>query len=140
MVLRKIEFGIRMFRYHQSPLMSSLISGWSLQDMAYQKPDTLSQLETQYFCAVELGETAVMWLRKIVTNRFLLRQLRNILAVVGLALINILFKSIDSEASLRMVAPERDFVVAPYIGQNIGEEQKENVFAAKRVGFQSESM
>ena len=89
--------------------MRCLISGWSPQDVAYQKPDTLSQLETQYFCAVELGETAVMWLCKIVTNRFLLRQLRNILAVVRLALINILFKSIDPEASLRMVVPGAGF-------------------------------
>ena len=71
--------------------MSCLTSGWSPQDVAHQKPDTLSQLETQYFCTVELGETAAMWLYKIVTNRFLLRQLRNILAVVRLALINILF-------------------------------------------------
>ena len=46
---------------------------------------------------------------KIVTNRFLLRQLRNILEVVRLALINILFKSIDPEASLRMVAPGAGF-------------------------------
>ena len=30
------------------------------QDVAYQKPDTLSQLETQCFCDLELGETAVM--------------------------------------------------------------------------------
>ena len=89
--------------------MSCLTSCWSPQDVAYQKPDTLSQLETQYFCAVELGETAVMWLCKIVTNRVLLRQLKNILAVVGLALINILFKSIEPEASLRMVAPRAGF-------------------------------
>ena len=89
--------------------MSCLTSCWSPQDMAYQKPDTLSQLATQYFCAVELGETAVTWLCKIVTNRFLLRQLRNILEVVRLALINILFKSIDPEALLKMVAPGAGF-------------------------------
>ena len=41
-----------------------------------------------------------------------------------------------------MVAPGRDFVVSPFIGQNIAEDQKKKkkVFAAKRVGFQSESM
>ena len=90
--------------------MSCLTSCWSPQDVAYQKPDTLSQLATHYFCAVELGETAVMWLCKIVnSNRFLLRQLRNILEVVRLALINIVFKSIDPEASLRMVAPGAGF-------------------------------
>ena len=49
------------FTLRQSPLMSCLTSGWSPQDVAYHKPDTLSQLETLYFCVLELGETAVMW-------------------------------------------------------------------------------
>ena len=49
------------FTLHQSPLMSCLTSGWLPKDVAYHKPDSLSQLETQYFCVVELGETAVMW-------------------------------------------------------------------------------
>ena len=89
--------------------MSCITSCWWPQDVAYQKPDTLPQLATHYFCAVELGETAVMWLCQIVTNRFLLRQLRNILEVVRLALINIGFKTIDPEASLRMVAPGAGF-------------------------------
>ena len=31
-------------------------------------------------------------------------------------------------------------MVAPFIGQKTGEHQKEKVFAAKRVSFQSESM
>ena len=30
----------------------------------------------------------------------------------------------DSEASLRMVVPGVDFVVAPFIGRNVGEDQK----------------
>ena len=48
--------------------------------------------------------------------------------------------STEPEASLKMVAPGAGFVAAPFIGQNIGEDQKKKKdFTAKRVGFQSES-
>ena len=73
--------------------MSCLTSGRSPQDVSHHKPGSLSRLETQYFCVVELGETAVIGICKIATNRFLLRHLRNIMAVVKtISLINIQFK------------------------------------------------
>ena len=60
MVLREIEFGFQYLSIAPEPLdelshVRLVAPGW-----AYQKPDTLSQLETQYFCVVELGETVVM--------------------------------------------------------------------------------
>ena len=78
MVLREIEF-----ECHNVSIASELFDELChiklvAPGCGYQKSDTLSQLETQYFCVVELGETAVMWLSQIVTTQFLLRQLRNV--------------------------------------------------------------
>ena len=49
-------------------------------------------------------------------------------------------RGLGPEASLRLVAPGRDFVVAHFTGQNKGEDQKKKIFAAKRVGVLSKSM
>ena len=39
-----------------------------------------------------------------------------------------------------MVAPGRDFVVAPFIGQNIGEDQKKGLRSKTKLVFRFESM
>ena len=53
---------------------------------------------------------------------------------------NYVKKESHSVALLGMVAPGRNFVVSPFFGPKIGEDQKKKVIAVKVVGFWPRNM